>query len=363
MCGVARKPLTVSGNRVLAGGSAASFSGNSLFWSNNGCGGDKFYNANTIGWLKADWKSDLVRAAMGVKERGGYLDDPVGNKAKVKAVVDAAIANDMYVIIDWHTHNAEDYQAQAIDFFKEMAGMYGKYPHIIYEIYNEPLRISWSSVIKPYAEAVIGAIRAIDPDNLIIVGTPSWSQNVDEASRDPITAYKNIAYTLHFYAGTHKQSLRDKAQTALDNNVALFVTEWGSVDCSGDGAVNAAETWAWVNLMKTNGISNANWALNDKREGASALSFGASGNGGWGSEQLTVSGALAREIVRSWGGDTPPPPPPCSAVSFPGVVEVEAYSQMPKVQLRVETAAIGETGEPPIQCHSKQSPPSVGRGQ
>jgi endoglucanase len=125
MCGVARKPLrlTVSGNRVLAGGTAASLSGNSLFWSNNGWGGDKFYNANTIGWLLKSRLEIGPRAAMGVKERGDYLDDPD------KAVVDAAIANDMYVIIDWHTHNAEDchWQAQAIDFFKEMAGMYGKY--------------------------------------------------------------------------------------------------------------------------------------------------------------------------------------------------------------------------------------------
>ena len=36
-----------------------------------------------------------------------------------------------------------------------MAKKYGKHPNIIYEIYNEPLVVSWDDVIKPYAENVI----------------------------------------------------------------------------------------------------------------------------------------------------------------------------------------------------------------
>lgn len=323
------QPLTVSGNKVLAGGQQASFAGNSLFWSNNGWGGEKFYNAGTVAWLKKDWKSNIVRAAMGVEDSGGYLQDPAGNKAKVKAVVDAAIANDMYVIIDWHSHHAEQYQAQAIAFFQEMARTYGNNPHVIYEIYNEPLQISWSGTIKPYANAVIGAIRAIDPDNLIIVGTPQWSQRVDEASRDPITGYKNIAYTLHFYAGSHGQYMRDWATTAMQNGIALFVTEWGSVDASGDGAVNAAETWAWVDFMKKNNLSNANWALNDKVEGASSLVPGASTTGGWAANQLTASGKLTKDIISGWPGVTPG----CNTTTVPGTVQAEAFCTMSGVQL------------------------------
>lgn len=329
------QPLSVSGNKVLAGGQPASFAGNSLFWSNDGWGGEKFYNASAVAWLKSDWKSTIVRAAMGVEEGGGYLQDPAANKARVKAVVDAAIANDMYVIIDWHTHHAEQYQSQAIAFFQEMARTYGNNPHVIYEIYNEPLQISWSGTIKPYANAVIGAIRAIDPDNLIIVGTPQWSQHVDEASRDPISGYKNIAYTLHFYAGSHGQFLRDWATTAMQNGIALFVTEWGSVDASGDGAVNAGETWAWVDYMKKNGISNANWALNDKAEGASALVPGASATGGWSANQLTTSGALAKDIVSHWPGVTPTPG--CATVSLPATVQAEAYCNMSGIQLENTT--------------------------
>ena len=323
------QPLTTMGNKVLAGGQLASFAGNSLFWSNNGWGGEKFYNAGVVSTLKKDWKSSIVRAAMGVNDDGGYLQDPAANKARVKAVVDAAIANDMYVIIDWHTHHAEDYQAQSIAFFQEMARTYKNNPNVIYEIYNEPLQISWSGTIKPYANAVIGAIRAIDPNNLIVVGTPQWSQKVDEASLDPITGYKNIAYTLHFYAGSHGQYLRDWATTAINNGLPLFVTEWGSVSASGDGGVNAAETAAWVDFMKKNNISSANWSLNDKAEGSSALVTGASATGGWSSSQLTASGSLAKSIISGWPSAMLPS---CNTVAVPGTLEAEAFCNMSGIQ-------------------------------
>ncbi len=288
--------ISVSGNKVLFGGQVGSISGASMFWSNTGWGAEKYYNAQAVSWLKSDWNAKLVRAAMGVNDDGGYLTD-ASNKTRATAVIDGAIANNMYVIIDFHTHVAQDYKAQSIAFFQEMATKYGSKTNIIYEIYNEPLQVSWSTVIKPYAIDVIKAIRAIDPDNLIIVGTPTWSQDVDVAALDPIVGLGNIAYTLHFYAGTHKQSLRDKAALALSRGIPLFVTEWGSTDASGDGAVNVTETNAWVAFMKANNISNANWSLVDKAEGSAALVAGSSGTGGW---QLTTSGALAKSITQGW---------------------------------------------------------------
>jgi endoglucanase len=320
-------PLSVSGNQVRAGGQPASFAGNSLFWSNTGWGGERYYNANVVRWLKTDWKSTLVRAAMGVEDSGGYLQDRNGNLARVRAVIDAAIANDMYVIIDWHSHHAESYRNDAIAFFQDMARTYGNRNHVIYEIYNEPLQISWSGTIKPYAQAVVNAIRAIDPDNLIVVGTPTWSQDVDVAAADPVSG-TNIAYTLHFYAGTHGQFLRDKAQTALNRGVALFVTEWGSVSANGDGAVATAETSAWMNFLKARGISHANWATNDKAEGASALVPGASTSGGWSASQLTPSGTLAKQIISGWSSTTQPPP----SGTVIATIQAESFSQQSGIQ-------------------------------
>jgi endoglucanase len=335
-------PITTNGNQLLFGGSPGSIAGPSLFWSNNGWGGEKYYTAGAVQTVAQDWNATLIRAAMGVDEDGGYLEDPTGNLSKVRTVVDAAIANDLYVIIDWHSHHAEDYTQSAVDFFQQMASEYGQHNHVIYEIYNEPLSVSWSGTIKPYAEEVISAIRAIDPDNLIVVGTPTWSQDVDAAANDPITGHDNIAYTLHFYAGTHTQYLRDKAQYALDRGIPLFATEWGTVNADGDGSVARSETDTWMNFFKQNNISHANWALNDKDEGASALVAGASPNGGWSDGEYTDSGHYVREIIRNWGGDgqVDPDSGGCDAVEVPERVQAEDYCDMSGVQ----TETTSDTG-------------------
>ncbi|SDG89476.1 endoglucanase [Vibrio xiamenensis] len=292
--------LTVSGNQILSGGEATSFAGNSFFWSNTGWGQEKMYNASVVKWLKDDWGSSIVRVAIGADESGSYIDDPEANLERAYKVIDAAIDNDMYVIIDFHTHHGEDKQAAAITFFQTMANRYGDNNNVIYEIYNEPLAVSWSDVIKPYAQNVIDAIRAIDSDNLIVVGTPNWSQDVDVASQDPIEG-SNIAYSLHFYAGTHGQYLRNKASTALNNGVALMVTEWGAVNADGDGDVASDSVDAWMDFLKTNNISNANWAVSDKDEGASIINSGASAEGNWSASDLTDSGTYVKSIISNWG--------------------------------------------------------------
>ncbi|TCI90710.1 cellulase family glycosylhydrolase [Tenacibaculum sp. M341] len=292
--------LKVSGNKIVnQKDEPVSFAGNSFFWSNTGWGAEKFYNKDVVSWLKKDWNSNIVRAAMGVEDNGGYLNDPVGNKNRVKTIVEAAINEGLYVIIDWHSHHAEEHEEEAVAFFKEMASLYGKHPNVIYEIYNEPIYTPWST-IKSYAEKVISAIRSIDQNNLIIVGTSTWSQDVDAASRNPITSSKNIAYTLHFYAATHKESLRQKARTALNNGIALMVTEWGSVSANGNGAVDNGSTDEWMKFLAENKISHLNWSVHDKNEGASIIKSGASTKGNWSSQNLTDSGKKVRTIMKNW---------------------------------------------------------------
>ena len=293
--------LSVSGNQIVdMHGSAFSVAGNSFFWSNTTWGAEPFYNAEVVNWLKEDWNSAIVRASMGVQENGGFLADPTGNRNRVITLVDAAIAEGLYVLIDWHSHEAETHEAEAIAFFQDMATRYGDSPNVIYEIYNEPLPSSWSNSVKPYAEAVIAAIRAIDPDNLIVVGSPTWSQDVDIASADPITGYDNIAYSLHFYAGTHGAGLRAKAETALANGIALMVTEWGTVNATGDGAVATEAVNEWMDFMRDHQLTHLNWSVHDKEEGASIVRPGASPTGNWSAADLTPSGTFVRDIVREW---------------------------------------------------------------
>ena len=284
--------LKVSGNKIIdKDGNPVQLRGMSLFWSNDGWGGEKFYNFSVISNIATTWGANIIRAAMGVENSGGYLQSPSNNKNKVKTVVDAATKMGIYVIIDWHAHDI--HTSEAVSFFTEMAQLYKDYDNVIFEIFNEPDYESWSQV-KQYALQVIQAIRNAGANQIIVVGTPTWSQDVDIAANDPITGYSNIAYTLHFYAGTHKQWLRDKAVTAMNKGLALFVTEWGTCDASGNGGLDLTESQTWINFMDQYKLSWCNWSLNDKAETASALVPGASTTGPWPDSQLTESGKFVK---------------------------------------------------------------------
>ena len=228
-------------------------------------------------YARDHWKLSVIRAAMGVDAQGGYLGTGTGtnaNKAgmlaKVNTIIQNAIDLGIYVIVDWHTSAAVTTKgttqtADASAFFIQIATQYGTTPNVIYETYNEPTGVTWAQ-IKPYHEAVVVAIRAVDSDNLIVLGTPNWSQDVDLVAADPVVG-TNLLYTLHFYACTHKQSLRDKAQKAISMGLPLFITEFGAtpsdggVTKNGDNYVCEGETSTWFTWMAQNNVSGASWKL------------------------------------------------------------------------------------------------------
>ncbi len=286
--------LSVKGRFIVdKNGTPTQLKGMSLFWSQ--WEGGRFFNQNLVKYMAKDWKSGIIRACMGV-EMGGYLENPVIEKAKVEQVIQGAIKNDIYVLIDYHAHYAQRSVKESKIFFAQIAQKYGHNPNVIYEIYNEPL-CTWDSV-KWYAEQVIDTIRKHDPDNIIVVGTPRWSQLVDQAAADPIKG-TNIVYTLHFYASTHKQELRDIGQIALDKNICLMVTEFGTCQASGNGNLDLKETDKWMNWMDKNKISWCNWSICDKNESASAVREGARSQGNWiDSLHLTPSGVYVKAKIR-----------------------------------------------------------------
>ncbi|MGC4087116.1 MAG: glycoside hydrolase family 5 protein [Polyangiaceae bacterium] len=215
-------------------------------------------------FMRDNWKASLIRAAMGVDttDTDDYLSAPDVAKAAVNQIVQNAIDLGLYVIIDWHDSAADKHQAQAIEFFTEMATKWGAYPNVIYETFNEPTTQAWATVIKPYHEAVVAAIRAVDPDNVIVLGTRNWSQYVDEPAASPVSG-SNLMYTLHFYSCTHTQMLRDRAEAAFSKGLPMFVTEWGATHADGGTTRNPQlcleEAQLWHTWMNSHKLSWAAW--------------------------------------------------------------------------------------------------------
>ena len=229
--------------------------GMSYGWS---CFHPSFYNKQTVKWLKKDWNCTVVRAALGIEPDNGYLQNPKASEQLITDVVDAAIANDIYVIIDWHSHNLNLKEAK--DFFDRMSKKYGKFPNVIYEVVNEPDQESWEEV-KAYSEEVIATIRKNDADNIILVGSPHWDQDVNLPAENPIKNVTNVMYTMHFYAGTHKQWLRDRTDEAIKNGLPIFVSECAGMEASGDAAMDYAEWQKFIDWMDKNKISWVTWSV------------------------------------------------------------------------------------------------------
>lgn len=255
--------LRADGNRLVgsATGEPVRVTGMSFFWSN---WSQKYYTAEYVDLMVDQYGCEVVRCSYGIQDSGVPYSRT--DEALIEDVIEAAIDRGVYVIVDWHSHGAHRNVDEAIAYFGQLARKYGEYDNVIFEIFNEPVNAHWKQ-IKNYAVQVIAEIRR-HSDNLIIVGTPTWSQEVLAAANDPIED-ENIAYTLHFYAGTHKQSLRDAGTMALEAGIPLFVTEWGSVASDGNGAVDKASTEEWFRWMDENNISSCNWAINDKNETSS----------------------------------------------------------------------------------------------
>jgi len=261
--------------------------------------GQKYYTPAVVDWIASDFKVSIIRAAMAVQPDSGYLQKPEMQAKLIEGVVDEAIKDGIYVLIDWHDHHSNQHIPQSKAFFAMMAKKYAGVPNVIYEIWNEPTAIGWDTV-KDYAMQIIPEIRKYDPDNLIIVGSPHWDQDVDIAAADPITGFKNIAYSFHFYASdpNHQQPLRNKAGLAIKRGLPLIVTEWGVGESDGNGKFDEKEVKTWMDWLTDNKLSWANWNITDKHETTALLFPGASVNGGWTDAQLTPAGDYIRKQIR-----------------------------------------------------------------
>lgn len=259
-----------------------------------------YVNYDAFATLRDDWGANVVRIAMYPEEYNGYLSG--GDKDSLKQIIDNGVnyATElgMYVIIDWHVLNyaPSRHTQEACDFFAEMASKYSGHDNVIYEICNEPVGADWNSDIKPYAETVIGTIRKYDDHALILVGTNTWSQDVDSVVGNTLDD-GNVMYVAHFYAGTHKENIRNKISTALNAGVPVFISECSICDASGNGGIDYASASEWLDFMNSNQLSFIAWSLSNKAETSALISSGYSAKSGWSDGDLSETGRWFKSAI------------------------------------------------------------------
>lgn len=266
-----------------------------------------FVSKDTYQYFKDSVGINLVRFAMYTDTGDSYGYCSGGNKLEIEELlgkgVDAATDLGLYAIIDWHILNDNDpnmHIDDAKDFFDRISKKYASYGNVIYEIANEPNGgTTWDSV-KSYAETIIPIIRKNAPDAIIIVGTPTWSQDVDVAAADPITDQTNLMYAVHFYAATHKDDLRNKVQSALDSGLPIFVSEFGLCDASGNGSIDYDQSDAWFDLINDKNLSYAAWNISNKAETSSLFDSSCTKTSGFTDDDLSDSGRYIKEKIESF---------------------------------------------------------------
>lgn len=234
----------------------------------------QYINKRGFQYLRDHYGVNTIRIAMYSNPDDGYKK---ALHKKVTTAVKYAKSLGMYVIIDWHilndsNPNTPDNIKRSKAFFTEMSKKFKRYNNVIYEICNEPNGgCTWDNDIKPYAEKIIKTIRKNDKKAIIIVGTPTWSQDVDVAADNPIRHQKNIVYACHYYAATHKEYLRDKIKYAIDKGIPVLVSEFSICDASGNGYVDKQSGSEWFKFLNKYKIGRVAWSLCNKDESASLL--------------------------------------------------------------------------------------------
>ena len=323
-----------------ASGKKVSLMGPSLYWS---CIEPLWWSRETVKYLVDKYNIQIIRLPVAIAPGPGgygsgrtslqyppntwnedcYYYRPDYTKKLVDDVVEAAIENDIYVIIDFHEHYAEDWTYMACEFFSYFARKWGNYPNVLYEIYNEP--VCDKGTVINYAKQVIPTIRAIDPDNIIIVGSPNYSREPHTVT-DAGQGQSNIAYSWHGYVRYNHQSDWDSSEASSWNtSVPVIVTEWGVWYNKDDGGL--------LNMFKERGVINCFWSMSNLGGDEAAWSVlipSCNKKSDWTEADMTENGAFLLAQTKGW-------------VDFKPVSLVDEPEDSPEVYTEFDEALNGPT--------------------
>lgn len=264
--------------------------------------GYNYINKGAFQSLRDEWGINLVRLPVYVTQSGYTAGSKDAMDQRIQDAVKYATELGMYILIDWHVHsetggetNPNTWNTDAKQFFEKYSKLYANQDNVLYEICNEPVNTPWyngsGNDLYSYANGILPIIRKNSPDSIVIAGTNTWSQDVDEVASKPLN-YSNVMYTIHFYSASHLDNIRAKVRTAVASGTPIFCTEFGVCSADGNGSYDIESANTWISMFDELGISYTCWHLSNKGEKSAYLVTGCNKtSGGWINSDVTTSGA------------------------------------------------------------------------
>ncbi len=262
----------------------------------------EYVNKPLFKQLSSEWDTNLIRLPIYSDDYCNASDkDAAAIMETLRAGIDAAIAADMYVLVDWHVlaeGNPNEHVDQAMEFFKQISSEYPQSPNIIYEICNEPNGETTWTQIRKYAQKVIPVIRANAPDSVIVVGTPNYDRDLMSVVRNPLSQYENIMYACHFYVTTHGQDLRWELNQAIEDGLPIFITECGLSEADGTGKVDFDSAVQWFDYLDEHNLSYTIWSFSNKAETSALIASSSSATEHLDDDDLSPVGTWVRSLLQ-----------------------------------------------------------------
>ncbi len=266
--------LRVEGNQLLdASGKLARLRGVNcagMEFSSNGEGRIE----ETVRVAVSQWHANLIRLPLSQDRWFGRAPDQddggAAYRALVRRLVDFCEASDVHILLDLHWSDAGEWgknigqhdlpDANSIAFWKSIAPVYKGNPAVLFDLYNEPTRITWDQWLKGGQvtehdekkgvtltydavgmQAVLDAIRSTGARNLAVAGGINWAYEVGgilEGRQLADPAGLGVLYAVHPYPhpfkGIGRETIPQWAarMEAFGRKLPFIVTEFGSDEVS-----------------------------------------------------------------------------------------------------------------------------------
>lgn len=148
----------------------------------------------------------------------------------LKEAADYGAEKGVYTIIclDYHV-DIRNKVEECNTFWNYMAPRFADDGNVLFEIFGEPTNEAGNwAIVQYYMQRKVDALRALAPDNLVLVTGGCWGQDIEVAPSNPVVG-DNIVYAFHVYGNTWRTG-EDWIRRNIGPVASVYpiiVTTWG----------------------------------------------------------------------------------------------------------------------------------------